>query len=313
MSLAARCNHCHTVFRITGAQLAAAQGWVRCGGCSQVFDAAANLVTPSGQPLEVPTVTTQDVPPASAAEAEAAPQPQAPAPLAPIPAPVPASQAPAPVFQPMPDIDLNLPDLGAMKTEPAWAPAPPPAATGTATAQSSAPQATAATAATAAQASPAPAPSRATGLGLGLLLLLTLCLLLAYAARGHIAQAWPAARPVVVQACQALGCQLPPVRQLQALRLQGSSLSRDDTSGHHQLRVQLLNTGDAPLHMPAFDFSLVDAQGEVLARRMIDAAELQPALKQLDPGVDTALTLTLDLKALEPAAIGSFRVQPFYP
>ena len=210
----------------------------------------------------------------------------------------------------MPDIDLTLPDLGAMKTEPAWAPAPPPAATGTATAQTTAPPATAATAA---QASPAPAPSRATGLGLGLLLLLTLCLLLAYAARGHIAQAWPAARPVVVQACQALGCQLPPVRQLQALRLQGSSLSRDDTSGHHQLRVQLLNTGDAPLHMPAFDFSLVDAQGEVLARRMIDAAELQPALKQLDPGVDTALTLILDLKALEPAAIGSFRVQPFYP
>jgi predicted Zn finger-like uncharacterized protein len=307
MSLAARCNHCHTVFRITGAQLAAAQGWVRCGGCSQVFDAAANLVTPSGQPLEVPTVTTQDMPPASAAETEATPQPQAPAPLAPVPAPVPAQQAPAPVFQPMPDIDLNLPDLGTIKTEPAWAPAPPPAATGTATAQTTAPPATAALA------SPAPAPSMATGRGLGLLLLVTLCLLLAYAARGHIAQALPAVRPVVVQACQALGCQLPPVRQLQALRLQGSSLSRDDTSGHHQLRVQLLNAGDAPLHMPAFDFSLVDAQGEVLARRMIDAAEMQPVLKQLDPGVDTALTLTLDLKALEPAAIGSFRVQPFYP
>lgn len=287
MSLAARCNHCHTVFRITGAQLAAAQGWVRCGGCSQVFDAAANLVTPGGQPLEVPTVTTKEVEP-----------------------------APAPVFQPMPDIDLNLPDLGALKAEPesAAAPATPtPSTTHTPAAES--PTASPASS-TASSPSPAAASVQAPATNspaLGLFLLLTLCLLLAYAARGHIAQAWPAARPMLAQACRALGCQLPPMRQLDALHLQGSSLSRDDASGHHQLRLQLLNTGDAPLHLPAFDFSLVDAQGEVIARRMIEASDMQPPLKQLDPGVDTALTLDLDLRALEPAAIGSFRVQAFYP
>ena len=35
-------------------------------------------------------------------------------------------------------------------------------------------------------------------------------LLSAYALRGHIAQAWPEARPLVLQACAALGCKLPP-------------------------------------------------------------------------------------------------------
>jgi len=37
------CSHCHKKFRLTGAQLTAAQGQVRCGQCHQVFDAYAAL------------------------------------------------------------------------------------------------------------------------------------------------------------------------------------------------------------------------------------------------------------------------------
>src|ERR1700733_1597818 len=33
------CSHCHTRFRLTAAQLTAAQGNVRCGQCHEVFDA----------------------------------------------------------------------------------------------------------------------------------------------------------------------------------------------------------------------------------------------------------------------------------
>ena len=33
------CSHCHTRFKLTAAQLTAAQGQVRCGQCQQVFDA----------------------------------------------------------------------------------------------------------------------------------------------------------------------------------------------------------------------------------------------------------------------------------
>lgn len=382
MSLAARCTHCRTVFRITGAQLAAAQGWVRCGGCSQVFDAASNLVTPSGQALEVPTVTTPEV----------AHQPTA-APLASV------SSSPTTPFQAMPDIDLELPDLGALKAEanaaatsPAGdaepapiaavsaeqgaavsavqpAPAEPSAGLPAERAASSlqpaepsgdqrepfwvdgsrpttAEQADESDARTSNQAeriaphfdasadlrgemalgsgpakanessaTPAPAQARSNGLtGLAVMLLaLTLASLVAYTARGHVAQTWPEARPLVLKACVMLGCQLPPIRQLEAVKIEGSSLSRDDASGHHRLRVQLRNGDEAPVWMPAFDLTLVDAQGEVLARRMIDPLEFQPALMQLDPGVEAALSVTLDLRALDPASVSSFRLSAYYP
>jgi predicted Zn finger-like uncharacterized protein len=37
-----QCPHCHTLFRITDAQLAMAEGRVRCGFCKQVFDAGVD-------------------------------------------------------------------------------------------------------------------------------------------------------------------------------------------------------------------------------------------------------------------------------
>jgi len=43
-SLAARCTACSTVFRVVPDQLRVSEGWVRCGRCSQVFNAAENLI-----------------------------------------------------------------------------------------------------------------------------------------------------------------------------------------------------------------------------------------------------------------------------
>ena len=146
-----------------------------------------------------------------------------------------------------------------------------------------------------------------------LALLLSLLALLAYAARGPIVQQWPQLRPWVVQGCASLGCQLPAERNLQALQLLGSSLSQDDSSGHHQLRLQWHNRGDAPVLMPSIDLSIVDAQGEVLARRTLEPTELQPVLRALAPGAEAAVTVVLDLRALATEGIASFRVSTFYP
>lgn len=43
-SLAARCTTCQTVFRVVPDQLRVSGGWVRCGRCTAVFNAADNLV-----------------------------------------------------------------------------------------------------------------------------------------------------------------------------------------------------------------------------------------------------------------------------
>ena len=44
MSLITRCPACGTMFKVVTDQLKVSQGWVRCGQCTEVFDAAANLL-----------------------------------------------------------------------------------------------------------------------------------------------------------------------------------------------------------------------------------------------------------------------------
>ena len=46
MSLATRCTACGTVFRVVQDQLRVSEGWVRCGRCTEVFNAVENLVDP---------------------------------------------------------------------------------------------------------------------------------------------------------------------------------------------------------------------------------------------------------------------------
>jgi predicted Zn finger-like uncharacterized protein len=373
MSLAARCTHCRTVFRISGPQLAAAQGWVRCGQCNNVFDATSNLVTPQGQAIEVPTVDVRQsaVPQVATARTESSA----------------VSSSPGAAFQAMPDIDLELPDLGALKAEaeaaaqatpphheapvvqtPSVIPEPAPVAPapsfvsdtpaealrahGADHADVAAPTAHEPTQETdrpthqrdlrdlrepawvepssvldarpghapaageagmpASSEAPPPAGNR-WALALVALLGTTLMLLFAYTARGHVAQAWPDLRPTIVTACASIGCRLPALRLIDAVDLQGSSLSLDDQTGHHRLRVQLHHRGDWPVQMPAFDLSILDSDGTVIARRMLDPSEFTPAVTTLQPGAEVELTMALNLKALEPATMGSFRVSPFYP
>ena len=44
MSLVTRCPTCGTMFKVVPDQLRVSEGWVRCGRCSQVFNALEGLV-----------------------------------------------------------------------------------------------------------------------------------------------------------------------------------------------------------------------------------------------------------------------------
>lgn len=49
MSLITRCPACGTMFKVVTDQLKVSQGWVRCGHCSDVFDASLHLQSAPGQ------------------------------------------------------------------------------------------------------------------------------------------------------------------------------------------------------------------------------------------------------------------------
>ena len=50
MSLITRCTACGTLFKVVPDQLKMGDGWVRCGHCAEVFDAAAHLQEPTAAP-----------------------------------------------------------------------------------------------------------------------------------------------------------------------------------------------------------------------------------------------------------------------
>jgi len=81
MSLITSCPACGTMFRVVPDQLKISEGWVRCGHCSEVFDASAHLTDESvlGQLAEAQG--TQSAP----LEAEPPAPPPPPAPPLPLP------------------------------------------------------------------------------------------------------------------------------------------------------------------------------------------------------------------------------------
>ena len=98
MTLATRCPHCQTAFRLVRDQLLLSGGWVRCGRCGEPFDAAARrfeveVVAPHAGVAEAPAAQLAG---ALAADSTAADQPAAHAPGMGAPAvEVPAFEEPA--------------------------------------------------------------------------------------------------------------------------------------------------------------------------------------------------------------------------
>ncbi|WP_337058592.1 DUF3426 domain-containing protein [Pseudomonas sp. USHLN015] len=108
-SFVTQCPHCQTSFRVSRAQLGAAQGAVRCGACLHVFNAAKQLL--GAMPPSEPKPTTP---------APQAPRPAASAPAKPATPAAPA--APAPTAQPA----SPVPSVAALlKTPPPTTAAPP--------------------------------------------------------------------------------------------------------------------------------------------------------------------------------------------
>ena len=67
MSLITRCPACETLFKVVPDQLRISQGWVRCGQCSEVFDASLHMlpvtaqVVDAAEPVQASEVVSPDV------------------------------------------------------------------------------------------------------------------------------------------------------------------------------------------------------------------------------------------------------------
>jgi predicted Zn finger-like uncharacterized protein len=314
MSLATRCPACDTVFRVVQDQLRVSDGWVRCGRCSEVFNAAERLVdTEDGNPLRDKDPSghrervIDDLARLAGQDDTARPHGTGPR-LGTLPAPSTASLAmPAARRLAEPDPEPAAPSE--------WA----ASSSGFASSQTLADGPDL-------RAEPSEPPSfvrradsaarwrrprvRAALAALSLLAAGGLAAQVALEYRDLVAARFAVARPALELACRWAGCVIAPPRLIDALVVDSSGLVRVDNTSMYRLSVVLRNRAAFELAVPAIDLALTDAQGKVIARRVLGLAELGVPQKSLAAGGE------LPMKSLLAAAgqpVTGYTIEIFYP
>lgn len=299
MSIATRCPHCQTVFRLVPDQLRLHSGLVRCGHCHGVFDGAAERY---------------ELPPAPAEE-------------------VTHNYSLSPAWDPWSArsearVEPTFPDAAAASPDPAEAAAGmrPSMAAAAAAPRTAAPASPASgPAAQADDGFPVTLEARREARGarlawriLGSLIALALLALLlgqlAWWQRDRIMLRWPATQNLYAQACALTGCSVGPIRVIEGLQIENTQLQRIDSPGQLELKMVLHNLTANTIAYPAIELTLLDDKNAVAIRRVIWPQNYLPAdiaaASGLPPQGRQLLLMRLDTGKV---AAANYRIIIFYP
>ncbi|GAA4329963.1 hypothetical protein GCM10023144_17300 [Pigmentiphaga soli] len=351
MTLATRCPHCGTAFRIVADQIRVRDGLVRCGVCNAIFDGRATLISVEDGAALAPQAGM----PAAAHDRLPDTAPAGPG----------TDAAPEPAVLRKRGQGFQMPagtEYGAAADGGPFAASASAQAAVPADAASAADSFTAAGAFTAAgMASSAPgAPpaflddgareqrrSRAAWWAVAALLaLVALALQAIWVFRSELAVRAPALRPALERLCGSLGCTVDYPRDITLLSIESSSLEplaaaqggepagadsgtgpAADAAGRTgadspagtgasprrlTLQVVLRNRGRFPQPWPAIELSLTDFSGAVVARKVLPpSAYLPPDLRAVP--LQAGQERTLDIPVESAAAATGYRVDIFFP
>jgi predicted Zn finger-like uncharacterized protein len=305
MSLITRCPACGTMFKVVPDQLRISEGWVRCGHCAEIFDAAAHLnagpqvtdpvplatderVRESGPPSEgfASSLNTEieegvalDAPDSEQIEAEAMA-------LAEDPRDRPfelrraddSELEPSTLEEPTPELrDVSF--VRAARRKAFWA-------------------------------------RRSVRAMLGLVALVFAALLalqVAFFDRDRLAASEPALAPWLAKLCRVAGCRIGPPRQIDAVAIDSSSFNklRGDA---YRLNVTLKNQASTPVAMPALELTLTDSQDQPLVRRVLLPPEIAGAPAAIGAAGEWSGTVALALNASNTTSrVAGYRLLAFYP
>jgi predicted Zn finger-like uncharacterized protein len=344
MSLITSCPACGTMFRVVPDQLKISEGWVRCGHCSEVFDATAHLSDEAVLGPVADAQTTRSAPLEAQAEVASPPSPPAapvrPPPTAPVrpPAPAPAIAARAPA-EPDSGMSSDPSDFfGEEVSDSQLEPSP-----------LDAPFVFRRSEVTLSQLEPEPGREsqmlpdeleRAHGqedlaevsfvrqarrrqfwrrplvrVFLALLVLVLAGVLLLQAAwqdRDRLALAQPALRPALERMCEVLRCTLGAPRQIESIVIESSGFNRlrNDT---YRLAFTLRNTASVPVAAPTLELTITDAQDQTIARRVLTPAELGAGTAVIPAAGEWSRTAGVVLATDGGPRVAGYRLLAFYP
>jgi len=348
MSLITRCPACGTMFKVVADQLKISQGWVRCGQCSEVFDAAAHLQPRASAPEQTAAETVSGIapPPAQTQGAEpvaalatllVAPETAAP------PAPPPPAE-PLVAALSVPEIQVSMPpDLAADVFTSSVSPDAyglTDAATRAAQqdsrsfGESGAPEQDAHPDVSFVRDARRQAFWRRPVMrwslgGAALVLLLTLVLQVTLFQRSALAARQTGLQAGLQTLCAYLRCEIPPLRQIESIAIDSSSFNKIAPDAY-RLQVVIKNTGAVALAMPSLELTLTDSQDQALLRRVLAPGELGADAATLAAGSEFSGVLAIAIsnpvpapgasasaasvpKPSGPLRIAGYRVLAFYP
>jgi predicted Zn finger-like uncharacterized protein len=326
MSLATRCIHCHTTFKVVQDQLKVSQGWVKCGQCHQAFNALEAMFDTAQLSVWSESMLSSEETLPTTPKAVTAPEPaQAPAPdAAPGPAPAFSSiepQTPEVIWShllatPAPDaIERSLPPPSQRRGR--------PGTRGRATAS----PATGFIKQAEKQAIWRHPVVRSLLALMALVLTAVLGLQMAHHWRNTLAATWPATQPWLKIWCEVAACTLSAPMDINALSVDSISVVKVESLGAdaYQLTVIIQNNSQASVQWPLLDLTLTNSNGEVLTRRSLRvntahqvpvtddhtqaASQHLPVSPTATPGM-TALQWQLRAPDLQ---LASYTAELFYP
>ena len=311
-SLAARCPACQTVFRVVPDQLRVSEGWVRCGRCAEVFNAAESLVdidTGSARPPDrlTPGPGAGLAPPVPAEDEAAAPPARPIEPPAAEPQPTPA-WAMADEAAIVHDLHVDTARPSSQDTETAQHPDP--------------------------RAEPDDKPGfvrqaersqrwrqprvRAALSAAAVAGVLGLLVQVSIEYRDLMAARFPATAPLLHAACNALGCKVEAAHAIDSLTVESSGLVRVEKSSIYKLQVALRNRAGIDVALPALDLTLSDSHGRLIARKVLRTGELGVNQATIAAGRELNLQATLQAAATAPnqppvEPVAGYTIELFYP
>ncbi len=345
MSLITRCPACGTMFKVVTDQLKVSQGWVRCGHCSEVFDATLHLQTvqPEQEQVSTPKFDHELPPfqqqPESQGQALWSPgafladQRHAP--------PVPASDVLSPAADTGYDVDPSE-WKQSVPLHPGDGQESMQSVSADAFVQDSAIDSRNSGLDDPASELNADLPDEAHNLSfvrnarrqafwrkppvrvvLGLLCILLAALLLLQLViqqRDTVAALEPRLKPLLQTVCAYLQCEIGPVRRIESVVIDSSSFNKINASSY-RLGFSLKNTGTMPVAMPSLEVTLTDTQDQPLARRVLTPGQFGAAGNQLVAGSDFAGLVVIQVLGLDGAGalipgagrVAGYRVLAFYP
>lgn len=155
-------------------------------------------------------------------------------------------------------------------------------------------------------------PARAALVALVMLASSLLALQVTVHERDRLAVMLPGLKPWLIQLCEPMGCEISPLRRIEAVEIVSTELVRAK-DGSYRFEMGLRNQAALPVAMPAVELSLTDRNGEAVLRRVLLPDDWVLAPGELPAASETNLTLKMSLINPDELRMEGFRALVFYP